>query len=249
MRRNGFTMIELLVVVTIIVLLIAILMPSLSRAREAARRAVCLSNQRQLVVVATNYGIDFMQVLPYRGPNSPPPTHVYYSPSTTRDDIRDLWVRYIPDWTIDHAPRVFYCPSNTDTDTAYGKSWPAVQPGWTNYMTGYGYFGSLNSKREGWVFGSAADPDTPDPPQRLTDRGLLPLFGDLADSNVNVNGTWRFINHPDDEVTGEEFSAAPPAGVNNALLDGSARWFSFPHEMRVYARKPTFSPGAYQGRP
>jgi prepilin-type N-terminal cleavage/methylation domain-containing protein/prepilin-type processing-associated H-X9-DG protein len=47
-RTRGFTLIELLVVVAIISLLIAILLPSLSSAREQTRTALCLSNLRQL---------------------------------------------------------------------------------------------------------------------------------------------------------------------------------------------------------
>lgn len=54
-RRRGFTLIEVLVVVAIIALLVAILLPSLSAAREQARRAVCLSNKKQIALALGSY--------------------------------------------------------------------------------------------------------------------------------------------------------------------------------------------------
>jgi prepilin-type N-terminal cleavage/methylation domain-containing protein/prepilin-type processing-associated H-X9-DG protein len=48
MKSKGFTLIELLVVIAIIAILMAILMPSLNRAREQGKRAACLSNCKQL---------------------------------------------------------------------------------------------------------------------------------------------------------------------------------------------------------
>lgn len=53
--RRAFTLIELLVVIAIIAVLMAILMPSLNRAREQGRRAVCLSNVKQLALAWTMY--------------------------------------------------------------------------------------------------------------------------------------------------------------------------------------------------
>lgn len=60
LRRSGaFTLIEVLVVVAIIALLVAILLPSLARAREQARMAMCKSNSRQLMTGVSLYMADY----------------------------------------------------------------------------------------------------------------------------------------------------------------------------------------------
>ncbi len=72
-RKRGFTLIELLVVIAIIALLVSILLPSLGKARDLAKAAITLSNQKQFTLATLNYAADNREILSGYTPPEPNP--------------------------------------------------------------------------------------------------------------------------------------------------------------------------------
>ena len=133
-KSTAFTLIELLVVIAIIAILAAILFPVFAQAREKARQAACLSNQKQIGTALMMYLQDFDEMYPrhfYVGPAKPPATGL----------TNYTWTQVTYPYVKSTA--VYTCPSRndiawTDPDN-YAQSHSKITYGLNYWLNTYYY--------------------------------------------------------------------------------------------------------------
>lgn len=117
--KAGFTLIELLVVIAVIALLLSVLLPAISKARELAKRAVCANQLRQVGLAIPLYAEAFDNSLPWWGytPGGSVETHPYVAyrqdwiwPETGEHKAMRMACLY--EGKFIREPKMFYCPSN-----------------------------------------------------------------------------------------------------------------------------------------
>lgn len=193
MKRKAFTLIELLVVIAIIALLISILLPSLSRARELSKRTVCSANMRGIGQAMYIYAQDDPQVFPAIAPatangtmrlfggtfnsgtennnhqhrvNSGAPANPIVEQSGQASPTVDMWAVVRANNT---TPKQFICPSTTDTpDPAQDTT---------------AYFDFISERRLSYAYQFQHDEN-----RRIIGTSSEPNFPIMADANPFLKG-------------------------------------------------------------
>jgi prepilin-type N-terminal cleavage/methylation domain-containing protein/prepilin-type processing-associated H-X9-DG protein len=220
LRRSGFTLVELLVVIGIIAVLIGMLLPALSRAREASRRAECLSNLRQVGVAFRFYALDNRDQVPlgYRAGNMQFNSMVFSMTSK-----RFVLFGWLYNAGLMKTPKAFFCPSENDPKSLFNtpqNPWPPGDPSFQVYA-GYGCRPEIEL------------PDDPLP------TAVMPRLNKFKNKAVMADLT----------AVVTRVETRHRVGINVLYGDGSAKWMErkpFDADLRwCIAIAPTTDPGRY----
>ena len=231
-RRSAFTLVELLTVITILAVLIAMLLPAIARAKELARRSVCLAHLRENGIAVTNYAVNNKTQYPGMGnaDDTVNPRWVIYYITTDRYNMVAPYFS-LTTWPAKPSlplpvqalrPRIMLpdCPGVTKT-TGYDQYW-----GWeVTYTWAMQATPNITSQAKGLPNWAAVSPRT------LNDPPSMVLMADqlnVKPTNIAGYTPSTFVAHA---AEGQRYAPngmlpkpAGAEGANELFTDGSARW-------------------------
>ena len=194
---GGFTLVELLVVIAIILLLVTLLLPSLTLAREAARRAVCAANLHHTGLAEQLYAGDNDAWTPVIHPGTPDSQDsrygwmAWHGLGNRKYGVGMLAYDYVSDGHI------FYCPSQKDASHT-----------------------SYDGYRIGWIYFEKRIPDPLRPGEMLNvQTGVFTRESQrLTEKPKAICGDMWYWTH--------SWRCHLQEGVNNSYTDGTTLWFA-----------------------
>ena len=249
--RAAFTLVELLVVIGIIALLIGILLPTLSKARDSARSVVCLSNERQLGLGFVSFTLDHDGWMPKAWFNDTPrdlgAPDGSGEPDWGHRDPRWGWEDTIVPYLSGAGSSMdsFLCPGdatemyrnvadNPDTGR-WNVNYPDVDPTINDYPSSYRY----NTSNNPWWFRGLKISRLKDPVNSIVfvdGTGVLGENGSGANWNQmsSYEGAWE-ANVSEENmrlVPVDRHNKVPPnrpeqTELNLTFADGHAAQFSW----------------------
>ncbi|UCG56701.1 MAG: type II secretion system protein [Phycisphaerales bacterium] len=252
--RKGFTLIELLVVIAVIAILLAILMPALSKVRDTANRSACASNIRQHLFGLIMYADEYDGKLPSGAGG--------WLWDLDRDIVRQLMenISLEPSRRDEDTPvqDVFYCPSNLTHKRSRERCWDYHHPSGSRAsyrVTGYFWLlDTLNNQGDSvrpnirgsgnkqWV--STTNMKRAAEAELVIDVTLSdPTFPADAYPNGNFaqiiagSGQGAYTGYYD--TTSHLRSDKEGAGGNIGFVAGHVKWRHFEDMERRYGNTPT----------